>query len=443
MPILRSQIAYPRTPVSRPDDEILIAEEQTGIVVSGRPPLFPVIHGTEAADKLVGTDRNEFIYGYGSGDEIDGGKGADKMYGGEGDDEYYVDDAGDVVSENAGEGKDTVNSSIDYELGANVENLDLTGNAVKGTGNELNIDIMGNGQDNILSGGDGQDDIDGGTGADFMIGGDGNDGYSVDDAGDIIWELKDQGFDTVWSSVSYTLYPNLEMLRLNEWGGAIDGTGNDDDNVIFGNSSKNILKGGLGDDTLDGEGGNDEMYGGEGDDTFYVDSINDLVVEHNNQGFDTVSATSTFFLSNNAEKLVLKEEGGAINGYGNDDDNYLYGNSFANNLGGYNGIDYIKAAGGKDKVDGGYGDDHLWGGSDNDTFRFHGDFGHDMIHDFKAGGDLDIIELDHNQFADFAAVQAAMVANIGSVSIVLDANNTIHLSGVNAADLTASDFQFV
>jgi serralysin len=231
------------------------------------------------------------------------------------------------------------------------------------------------------------------------------------------------------------------------WNGAarcaINGTGNDDNNYIVGNNSKNVLKGGLGHDKLDGRGGNDEMYGGEGDDTFYVDSINDLVIEYNGQGVDSVSATSTYFLSNNVEKLFLSEDGGAINGYGNDDDNTIYGNSFANKLGGYDGIDYIKAGGGKDMVDGGYGNDHLWGGSGDDTFRFHGSFGQDWIEDFKQGGDLDIIELDHNQFADFAAVQAAMVQNVGSVSIVLDANNAINLAGVNVADLSASDFQFV
>jgi trimeric autotransporter adhesin len=224
MPILRNQITYPRTTVSRPE-EILITEQPTGIVVSGKPPSVSVIYGTEAADKLVGTDRGEFIYGYGSDDEIDGGKGADKMYGGEGDDEYHVDDAGDVVSENANEGEDTVHSTIDYELGANVENLDLVDGsaAVKGTGNELHNDIIGNSNYNILSGGDGNDYLDGGFGggADFMMGGDDDDGYMVDDANDAIWEFKDQGYDNVWSSVSYTLSSHIEKLQLLEWGGAM------------------------------------------------------------------------------------------------------------------------------------------------------------------------------------------------------------------------------
>jgi Ca2+-binding RTX toxin-like protein len=446
MPILnRNQIANPRIPGSRPGDEILIAESETGVIVSGKPVLtVSTIHGTESFDELFGTDRGEFIYGYADDDFIDGGKGADKMYGGKDDDTYYVDDAGDVVVEYAGEGDDKVFSDVDFKLGANVEDLYLEGpNAFNGWGNELDNRIDGNSNNNMLFGGDGDDSLDGRSGADVMMGGDGNDGYTVDDAGDVIWEFSDPGIDSVTSSVSYKLGSNVENLYLDWFAGAIDGTGNELKNYIVGNNSKNVLKGGAGNDTLNGKGGNDTMYGGDDDDTYFVDSINDLVIEYSNQGWDTVYASSTHFLTEHVERLMLTEEGGAINGYGNDDDNTLYGNSFANNLGGYDGIDTIKAGGGKDTVDGGYGDDHLWGGSADDTFRFHGNFGQDWIEDFKAGGDHDIIELDHNQFADFAAVQAAMVQNFGSVSIVLDANNAINLAGVNAADLQAFDFQFV
>ena len=58
---------------------------------------------------------------------LDGGAGADTLVGGTGNDTYVVDNAGDVVTEGAGAGTDTVQSSVTFTLGANVENLTLTG----------------------------------------------------------------------------------------------------------------------------------------------------------------------------------------------------------------------------------------------------------------------------------------------------------------------------
>ena len=52
---------------------------------------------------------------------LNGGAGADTMTGGAGNDSYYVDHPGDVVTETAGEGSDTVSSYITYTLPANVE----------------------------------------------------------------------------------------------------------------------------------------------------------------------------------------------------------------------------------------------------------------------------------------------------------------------------------
>jgi serralysin len=433
----------PRLPGGTIDDTPIFTAD-TGIIVGGQPPVVKTIVGTESADILKGTDNNDIMIGYGGGDELHGGKGADHMYGGDGDDWYFVDNAGDVVVENAGEGNhDEVRSDIDYHLGANVEDLYLDGsNAFNGWGNELNNFLTGNSNNNMLFGNGGGDHLDGGLGADAMLGGEGDDLYYVDNAGDVVWELADQGTDGVYSSVSYTLGSNVENLYLLDSGGAIDGTGNELKNHIDGNSSKNVLKGGAGDDWLDGKGGNDTMYGGEDNDIYVVDGTNDVVIENANQGYDEVHSTATYFLSNNVEGLML-EGNAAINGYGNDDNNWIYGNNNNNQINGYGGNDWIKAGGGKDTVDGGTGNDDMWGGSGNDTFKFHGDFGHDQIHDFKAGGDADIIEFDHNQVADFNAVLGHAQDVGGNVQITLDATHSIFIDNVNVANLHASDFHFV
>lgn len=57
---------------------------------------------------------------------LDGAAGADTLSGGKGDDIYIVDNLSDMVLEYANEGLDTVYASVNYTLGANVENLVLT-----------------------------------------------------------------------------------------------------------------------------------------------------------------------------------------------------------------------------------------------------------------------------------------------------------------------------
>nr|WP_053329559.1 calcium-binding protein [Xanthomonas cassavae] len=106
-----------------------------------------------------------------------------------GDDTYMVDNTGDRAVEATNAGTDTVMSSVTFTLGANVENLVLTGTgAINGTGNELNNRLTGNAGANVLTGGAGADYLDGGAGADTLAGGLGNDTY---------WLARGYGTDTV------------------------------------------------------------------------------------------------------------------------------------------------------------------------------------------------------------------------------------------------------
>ena len=275
----------------------------------------------------TGNALNNILAGNSGGNVLTGGTGADTMAGGAGNDTYIVDDAGDVVIENAGGGTDLVQSSITYVLGSEVENLTLTGtSAVNGIGNALN---------NSLTGNTGNNTLDGGVGVDALAGGAGNDIYVVDNLGDTVTEAASAGSDTVQSAVTFTLGANLENLTL-MGSAAINGTGNSFNNILIGNSGANVLSGGT---------GADAMSGRAGDDAYVVDNAGDTVTENANEGIDTVQSSITWTLGANLENLTLTGTG-ATNGTGNTLDNFLTGNSGANVLTGGAGNDtYVVGSG--------------------------------------------------------------------------------------------------
>src|SRR5438067_5976010 len=99
-----------------------------------------------------------------------------------------------------------------------------------------------------------------------MVGGSGDDLYFVDNAGDTIVEVQNEGLDEARTTVSYTLPDWVNDLTL--LAGAFNGSGNATDNVITGNSAANSLNGADGADTLSGGGGTDTLTGGSGADNF-------------------------------------------------------------------------------------------------------------------------------------------------------------------------------
>ena len=269
------------------------------------------------------------IEGNSGSNRINGAAGADTLEGGEGDDTYVVDNVGDVVVEIAGEGIDTIESRLTWTLGAEIENLTLTG-----TGN---INATGNTLANVLTGTSGANRLDGGIGADTMFGGAGNDTYVIDSSGDVVVEAAAQGIDTVLAGVSFVLAAEFEKLTLTGLA-AIDATGNDAGNTIIGNAGDNRLDGGRGADT---------MTGGLGDDTYVVDDSLDRTVEAASGGIDTVESSISWTLATQVENLVLTGTA-AIDGTGNSASNMLTGNAAANVLNGGAGADTMAGGAGDD-----------------------------------------------------------------------------------------------
>ncbi|WP_448109275.1 M10 family metallopeptidase C-terminal domain-containing protein [Pseudomonas azerbaijanoccidentalis] len=297
-----------------------------------------------AALTLIGNALNNTLTGNAAANILNGGTGADTLIGGAGNDLYVVDNLNDVVVETSALSTeiDTVVATINYTLGANLENLTLYGPGnLNGTGNALNNVMLGNAGNNSLQGGAGNDLLDGGLGADILIGGADDDIYIVDNAADTIVELAGEGHDLVKTSINYTLSANIEDA-LAQGAAALSLIGNALDNTLTGNAAANILNGGAGADTL---------IGGAGNDLYVVDNLNDVVVETSALAseIDTVVATIDYTLGANLENLTLFGPDN-INGTGNALNNVMIGNA------------------GNNVIDGGLGADTMTGGAGNDTY---------------------------------------------------------------------------
>lgn len=213
------------------------------------------------------------LYGNTGNNRLDGGKGSDVMHGGRGDDTYVVDDGADQVVELAEQGVDTVRSSVSFTLGTHLENLILVGDeAISGTGNRAENQLVGNAGNNRL---------DGAQGADRMEGLGGDDRYVVDHVGDVIIEAPEGGRDEVLAMIDYVLPAEVENLQLG--GKAVNATGNTGANELRGNALANRLY---------GDAGNDYLVGGAGDDRYVIGQGHgdDIIAEAPGQegGVDTL-----------------------------------------------------------------------------------------------------------------------------------------------------------
>ncbi len=358
-----------------------------------------ILHGGSGDDILNGRNDDDIINGGAGNDRLDGGMGVDHMLGNSGDDTYFVSEAGDLITEQLNEGIDSVESVVDYTLIANVENLILSGGvAVSATGNNLSNTLVGNSLDNMM---------DGGTGADTMSGSLGDDTYVVDDIGDVVEELADEGVDTVNSSITYTLTDNVENMKLT---GNVDiqGNGNELANIITGNTGNNTIYGLAGDDVIYGGEGVDRLYGGDGDDTLYLEGGVDNLWQYGygNEGNDTINGSDVgydvlfggegndtlrgglaygYLFGDNGSDTIIAGDGGAMLIGGNGDDNLIGGAGFDNIIGGigndiltgnaandqlngHSGDDVLNAGEGDDELNGGLGADQMSGGLGDDIY---------------------------------------------------------------------------
>lgn len=410
------------------------------------------IYGTTDADTRNGTAGNDTIFGWATGgnassasgnDTLDGGAGKDSILGGTANDNLYGGLGIDTLI--GGTGSDNLRGD-----GGSDKLFGEAGNDSLNGGNGYDALDGGTGND-ILYGEAGNDRLNGGAGIDTLIGGTGDDSYIIDSTADTIIELFNQGYDSVESSVSYTLGESVESLELigND---AINGTGNSFSNTISGNTANNILEGKEGNDYLVGNSGNDTLIGGTGDDLYSIrnfslfgeGSVPDTIFEDLNAGIDTVEIDGfdNYTLGDNLENLTIIQRGSnPLTTEGNALDNVIfhsYGFSIDSPINGYAfgdaGNDSLYG-GGYLNLDGGTGNDTLFagfyydtltGGVGADNFSFgspsFGDFfaGTHTITDFVVADDTITVNGNSSIFDGGLTVGAVITAaqfRIGSAAV--------------------------
>jgi parallel beta-helix repeat protein len=212
----------------------------------------------------TGNALRNFITGNSGNNVIDGGAGADSLSGGDGSDSYYVDNANDTVietnSDRVSGGIDTVFSSLaTYTLGSNVENLYINSAA--------SANAVGNGLDNLLYAGSGDNVLDGRAGVDTVSYANATAGVTLTLSTSAQQNTGGSGLDTL---------KNIENLTASSFADVL--SGNSNANVLEGGGGNDSITGGAGDDRLSGGAGTDTLTGGTGADTYVFGSLDDMGV---------------------------------------------------------------------------------------------------------------------------------------------------------------------
>lgn len=278
-------------------------------------------------DNINGTQNSDFIFSSSGNDVINAGKGNDIIVNQNGDTVYYY---------NAGDGQDII-----YDYNGN--------DRIKLGFNRDRISYKRNGGDLILKFKDSTDTI---TIKDWFtheanrieaiefLNGD------VRTAADILAKFKSQ---------SGTNGNNVLI-------------GTDGNDTVHAYAGDDYISTGAGDDVIYGGLGSDIMVGGTGNDKYYVETSDDRVIEYENEGDDTIIASSSYELPDNVENLYLYADAGAINGRGNDLNNKIVGNDYDN------------------IIDGKGGTNKLYGGKGDDTYIINASNANDTIYEYSDGG---------------------------------------------------------
>ena len=186
------------------------------------PSVASTLLGGTGDDVLWGGFDGSTISGLGGRDSIHDQNAQTFMLGGLGDDQYFVGNIASVVSENAGEGTDTVWVTVNgYAASDNVEITRLGGTATTVSGANTDDQVVANPLfGSMVYGRNGNDTLSGSTFSDLLDGGAGNDSISADTGNDTL--IGGAGNDTLNGGEGFdtaVFDANPGTLRIREAGG--------------------------------------------------------------------------------------------------------------------------------------------------------------------------------------------------------------------------------
>ncbi|WIY25697.1 M10 family metallopeptidase [Parasedimentitalea psychrophila] len=355
------------------------------------------------------------------------------------------------------------------DIGGLTGNVGIAGgtlleNLIAGAGDDT---VTGNGADNAIDLGDGNNQAHGGTGADTLSGGADMDKlYGQNGMDRLFGGLGDDALSG--GNGADKLYGQDGLDRL--YGGSGNDTlsGGDDADKLYGQDGLDRLFGGSGDDTLSGGDDADKLYGQDGLDRLFGGSGNDTLIGgddadklYGQDGLDRLfggSGNDTLIGGNGADKLYgqdgkdrLYGNDGAdrlFGGNGNDllqggaQNDRLYGDAGADRLIGDTGNDDLSGNSGADRLEGGDGADILTGGTEADIFVFTDGTWTDRVTDFSTQEGDRIMFSEVTTLTSFADVAAAATQTGDGLLIATGSGGSVLLDGLLLTDMDMNDFIF-
>ena len=345
-----------------------------------------------------GSNGNDNLYAYSTGNTLSGLDGNDYLYGASGQDILRGDGGNDVLYGN--DGDDTLEGGLGSDT--------LSG----GNGNDR---LLGGEDNDYLNGEDGDDTLIGGAGNDRLSGNDGADtyvfgkgfgqdtvyNYDSDNSVDTLrftdgWKASDFHFIRSGDDLLIKAKAGEEQVRVDNCFVSDAATPYAVGRIEFGDGTKLdiaavkalVQQGSNGNDnlyaystgsTLSGLDGNDYLYGSSGNDTLY-----------GNTGSD-----------------CLKGENGDDVLDGGEGSDQMYGGNGNDRLLGGAGNDFMMGDDGNDTLDGGVGNDNLYGGNGADTYVFGKGFGQDTVYNYDRDNSVDTLRFtDGWKASDFHFIRS-------------------------------------